>query len=512
MTTITTGNRNTIVLNEGQELLVVGDAFASAVAYKLLDSSGTASSRSYAIAASTSQTIGPFSDTTNIMFVCSAGTVTVTKKQSSATAVKVSTDASGNVLGLLNPVTGSAISLGTSGGSGISGFTVTNPSGLARWRLALADADTVVPHITVAGHSIAFGQWSNNTGTETEAIANTTAFAGRLRTYLARLFSSNESGFLNPDMITSSTGFTQTTSLAGCAGFARYLGANATPGTNKVRWTTPVACTSIELYYFETNGSQGGSATTGFKYIVDGAGDYATDSAGSTAVAYAASVESYKKVTITGLSNAVHTLDVYQTASSGNAIMVGIRYYSAVGVSVGKFGRPGWTSGDILGNSGASGQNNATALQQARILAGYNVASPALVILMIVRNDWVLQGTQSSTPTVTATNLTSIINTVVAGGACVLIVADPDDPVNVSAPTQYGANLLADYKNAAKALATTNSHMCYVDVGDIWGTYTQANAAGLQANSSVHPSRKGHADIGRAIYKLIGHDVLAVTG
>lgn len=391
-----------------------------------------------------------------------------------------------------------------------SGYTVTNPAGLARIRRAISDADYVVPHIAVVGHSIVFGQWSSNTGTETESVADSTSFAGRLRTNLARMFFANEAGFLTPDMITSSTGFTQTTTLAGCAGFARYINANATPGTNKVRFTLPI-CTNYEIYYFETNGSQGGSATAGFRYITDGSGTYATDLASTTAVAYAASVESIKKITVTGLSNATHTVDIYQTASSGNVIILGIRYYSASGVSVGKFGRPGWTSGDILGNSGASGQNNATALQQARILAGFNVASPALVILMVVRNDWVLQGTQGCTPAVVSANIDLIINAVTTAGGCVLIIGEPDDPVNVSNPTQYGANRLADYKAVAKAKATAGSNVCYVDQGEVWSSYTKANAAGFMANSSVHPSRKGHGDIGLTITRLITLDALAVA-
>lgn len=203
------------------------------------------------------------------------------------------------------------------------------------------------------------------------------------------------------------------------------------------------------------------------------------------------------------MSNAIHTVDIYQTASSGNFIVQGAKYYSANGVCVAKFGRPGWTCGDILGNSGATGQNNASALQQARILKGYTALSPSLVILMIVRNDWVLQGTQGSTPSVTTANLTLIINQVVANGGCVLIVSDPDDPVNVSAPSSNGANLYSSYKAAAKALATTGSNVTYVDVADMWSNYTVANAAGLMANSSVHPGRKGHGDIGRALYKLL---------
>lgn len=390
----------------------------------------------------------------------------------------------------------------SSNAANTSGFIVTNPSGLARWRRALADADTIVPSINVAGHSIAFGQWSNDTGTETELIADANSFAGRLRTYIARLFSGNEAGFKNPAMATSSTGFSITTSLAGCAGFAYFLNSNATPGTNTVRFTLPV-CTNYEIYYFETDGSQGGSATAGFRYITDGSGTYATDLATTTAVAYAATIETIKKVSVTGLSNTTHTVDIYQTASSGNVIVLGVRYYSANGVSVAKFGRPGWTCGDILGNSGASGQNNCTALQQARILKGYSMSSPALVMLMIVRNDWVLQTTQSCTPTVTSANLTLIINAVVASGACVLIVADPDDPVNVSAPASNGANLYASYKAAAKALATAGSNVTYVDVADMWSNYTVANAAGLMANASVHPGRKGHGDIGRALFKLL---------
>lgn len=392
-----------------------------------------------------------------------------------------------------------------------SGFVVTNPGGLARFRAALADADSVVPHINVAGHSIVFGQWSNNTGTETEAIADSVSFAGRLRTNLARTFLANEAGFLNSDMITSSTGYTQTTSLAGCAGFARYIGANAVAGTNKVRFTLPV-CTNYEIHYFETNGSQGGSATAGFKYITDGSGVYATDTGIATTVAYAATIEQHKVITVTGLSNATHTVDIYQTASSGNVIILGIRYYSASGVSVAKFGRPGWTSGDVLGNSGASGQNNASALQQARIIKGYSTASPALVILMIVRNDWVLQGSQSCTPAVTSANLDLIINAVVAAGACVLIIGDPDDPVNVSNPTQYGANTYAQYKAVAKAKAVAGSNICYVDIADSWSNYTAANTAGFMANSSVHPGRKGHGDIGRAITRLITLDALAALG
>ena len=103
MATLTAAGKDSIVLEEGKILTIVGDPFASGVAYKLTDSSGANANKSYAIAANSSQNIGPFNGATEIMVLCNAGTITTTVASAWLTALQYALDANGNPTGLKSP-------------------------------------------------------------------------------------------------------------------------------------------------------------------------------------------------------------------------------------------------------------------------------------------------------------------------------------------------------------------------------------------------------------------------
>lgn len=76
MTTINAGEKNVVLLNEGQILTVTGDTTASGTVYKCVDSSATDSSHSWDVSASSSRVIGPFSGISIMLLTCSRGKIT----------------------------------------------------------------------------------------------------------------------------------------------------------------------------------------------------------------------------------------------------------------------------------------------------------------------------------------------------------------------------------------------------------------------------------------------------
>lgn len=88
MSTIKAGEKNSIILDEGNILNVTAGSNSSGIIYKCVDSSGTNSSQSWSVDANSSQVIGPFIGVWMIRFDCSAGSFNFTEISAASQAAQ----------------------------------------------------------------------------------------------------------------------------------------------------------------------------------------------------------------------------------------------------------------------------------------------------------------------------------------------------------------------------------------------------------------------------------------
>ena len=274
---------------------------------------------------------------------------TTLKRKTAATllqnmlAARFLTDANGNVTGLEAP-----------GGSGINlrlGVQTQNPKGLARFLAALSTAEYQPVRIACWGDSVTLGTYSNDSSIPVDSIADAQGYVGRLRTLMARKFGANPAGFIpaNDSRNTLSGTGAVTASVGPVLNTVRTdnvtsLG-GALPLPAAATITIPVpASTNIEILYMDssTNSTAGGVGTnTGtFSYAVDGGGATTTTVDNTNPI-------NYKKISLSGLSNATHSLVL--TGVSGTCYIIGINYHSNAGVIVSRFGLGGGTCLDLTG-------------------------------------------------------------------------------------------------------------------------------------------------------------------
>lgn len=151
----------------------------------------------------------------------------------------------------------------------------------------------------------------------------------------------------------------------------------------------------------------------------------------------------------------------------------------------------------------ATGTNAARPLRFGGGLA--TAGNAALWIIEHSHNDWVRQNsTGLSTVPAFRAQLQRLIDAATASGACVLLVGDPRS--NATVATGSEVYRIDEYFDAIKALAAANDHCAAVLIADAWGTFDQGKALALQSDASgVHPLRRGHADMARAVDMAIWH-------
>lgn len=385
---------------------------------------------------------------------------------------------------------GLGLGLGPARKAGVGGWHVTNPSGLARWRAALANAASVPPSLWFVGDSTTWGVGTDGTGNvTTEDTARLYSYPAKFQTLIANRLGAAEAGFIASigaasDSLVAVANTSTITSL-GLAGFARAISSTG-PGT--ITFTLP-ACTSFEVITWESDGSASNPLTGNYTYNVD--------AAGAISVPYASNAAAYRATLVTGLANTAHT--VVLTGTTGASVYVmGIRYKTATGAMIGRFGRPGWTSNDLLGKGVL---NSVSAAGQVRLLKSFGMASPALVVLSIGHNDCANQLTQSTTVANYKTNLQNIADEVTADGGCMLLLSQPLPPYAEPAT----GSLYSDYWQAADEVALAKTHVAHVNINDLseWRGATNPIASGLQNSGSVHPTIAGYADIATRVGGII---------
>lgn len=259
----------------------------------------------------------------------------------SANGVTYATDSSGNITGLA--AGSSVIPLNLYGG-----VKVINPRGLRRWRAAAAKAQYDVARIHCIGDSVTMGAYCNDTTAPVDATADLQSWPGRLRALLATRFGATQAGWMSAnDSRVTVTGGSVTISVGPALHTTRTdnvqtLGGAVSLGVgNTLSFAVP-SCTNIDIYSLDSNtnsaaGGVGGNTGT-FSWAVDGGGATTTSADNTNPI-------SYKKTSISGLSQATHTLLL--TGVSNTCYIAGIVYYSANGVIVSRFGLSSGTCLDV---------------------------------------------------------------------------------------------------------------------------------------------------------------------
>ena len=343
-------------------------------------------------------------------------------------------------------------------------------------RAATAFATKAAPMVTCIGNSITWGVGSDGSGGTTAGVCEPYrqyAWPVQLRKALARM-----QNFLpSDDFIHPGFWYGITTNRLGSASYQEQACAFPTGAAGGLNLPDATASfdfdatkmgkfTQVDVYHF-------GSAFTGSAYspriLVDGV----QKSAGGVLSALSINV-----VSITGLSDATHTITVQGTASGGSLIPGVIIRRSATGTIVNRVALPGTKASDVLGGAAYVATQKSRVIDAA-LLYGYS----DLVILSMTANE-VLQ----QQPLATYQDaVQQLITRAVAGGACVLLLADP--------PVINGEGYAikeSQYRAVLAALSDANDHVAYASFADLFGDAAAATAMGLSNGTSLHPMLEGH--------------------
>lgn len=382
------------------------------------------------------------------------------------------------------PAAAGAAAMGGSGALAATGSTggssgpvgLYKPTGLARWNAALAAATPGSSRldIAVAGHSIVFGKGSANTNTETDAQVVDKAWVHRLRLRFAPTWGDAGEGLLIPVQDSRSTRSGGAASQRSPFGQGYRVGQGSTAKIGSVT----LAGTEIWVSYWQDTTSTTGPVTV----TVDGV---------ATVFPQRSEVNTTVLVKVTGLADTDHTVEV-TGPSNRYAYIASYGGARGTGVGVHRFGRAGATVNMLT--RGPSETITGTLIPKA-IRDSVVAMGPKLVILEFLTNDQSLQQTPIAD---FKSRHQELIDHFVAAGACVLLLADPENNAAAAGITE------TDYWQALKDLADLNEHVAAYSIKEQWGSYATANAAGLyMAGSSVHPSTLGHQDIADRLYGVL---------
>jgi len=377
--------------------------------------------------------------------------------------------------------------LALSGGLG----GITNLAALRPWYDAFSDVMNSPLLIHYGSDSTAFGLWSDNVGTATDVAAAPLSAPSQLARLMNLSLGIPNTFSINTrdDRNAYSGG-----SISGSVGLAARTQSMTTGNTTTI--TVP-ACTAFDLIYYESNGS----TVNGNVTPLTGSGTYNVDGAGAVAVTYADTVDTYKKMSVTGLANTAHTI-VLAGTTANVFYPVQVNCHSGAGVMVSRCGVSGFTLASILGK--APTQNLQSVAGQARLLAAFAQGTPNLVILTTGQNECTNQnnaGFGPQTPTAWAEDI-KLIAGVLAAINCPLLFLSEPDPNNSDAALKFKYR---DYWAAARALAVPGSNIAHIAIGDYWGNFVAARTAGFVNDSSgVHPLRKGYGYIASLLTSILG--------
>ena len=264
-------------------------------------------------------------------------------------------------------------------------------------------------------------------------------------------------------------------------------------------FTTPVACTALDLFYVDLNPGS-------FQYFVDGGGGVTVTCTGGGTAA----TTSVKKVSVSGLANTTHTLAWGSQAGVNQAQVLGAAYYPSGTAGTGlRFSRLS------IGGAGAFEWDSSNAAQlpadRIRLYKGVSPQSdagagnsfgfplnPHLVILGLHINDWV----NNKGWDLESTTLSRFIRALQAGpnapSIAFAIKCMPDG--NTSDCAYPWHNNIDLYKRPMYILAAQYG-CAVVDIDKKWGATPVAK--GFLPAADLHPLAAGHSDIAAVLASIL---------
>jgi hypothetical protein len=385
--------------------------------------------------------------------------------------------------------------------SGLAKPVLYSPTGLARWRAAMALSDEQVVPVVCVGDSITWGLGSDNTITTTNPVALVKGWCGRLQSRFSlsplSLQTNPGEGFIFPNDSRVTAGGGALQNLWGCTAFGQ--GYRLIANTETLSITIPTGVTSIGVI----QANQTAAFNAGGSGLADVTGLYNINAGGNTALT--ALTNTGVPIVTTIAVTAGQVFEVVGPATAQTYISgFLLNNEVATGIQVHRVGLNGAVSGSLLGgqSSGVLQQTSANQVYAAR--ACYQWApTPGLIIASFTVNDqqFSLGGGVASQNDVTlplyqAWNL-QFASQAVADGWSVLFMA------NLRDVGYTGYATLDQYCSALKTLAINDANMAYIDVGEVWGGYTESQAAGVQVSGSVHPNTAGCGDMANMLYAAL---------
>jgi GDSL-like Lipase/Acylhydrolase family len=271
-------------------------------------------------------------------------------------------------------------------------------------------------------------------------------------------------------------------------------GAAATSTYMHQTFTTPLACTAMDLFYVDANAGT-------WNYSVDGGANVPVVNAGG-----AAGARSVKKVSITGLANAIHTIAV-GFAPQAVCMPLGVAcYYGTTGIGTAR-----WTNGSVraddyvnsvLAQTGPvnrfaliGGENPQKDGQSTFGTFGFPTA-PHLFVYSLGINDSAGGGLASNTLLGAASSIEGLRRGRPNASVLLLLPCNPG-------PSADGVGFAGNWPTWRQAyLDLALTYGCaFIDIGQRWGQTPYGQ--GFLTTNSVHPSDLGHADIAAAVLSVI---------
>lgn len=386
------------------------------------------------------------------------------------------------------------------------------PTGLQIWRAARGLADAagggVVP-VVCLGDSVTWGQGSDNTLTTPNATAITNGWPGRLRALLnlspVTAQQSDGEGYIFPNDSRVTPAGSPVQNLWAPTVFGqgyRLIGA-----TQTLSLTVPTGVTSVGII----QGNMNAAFNAGGSGLADVTGQVNVNGAGFNPI-----------VTLT---NTNLPLTTFVAAAAGNSFVVegpataqtyisGFVFSTAAanGIQVHRVGLNGSVVASLLGgqSSGTLSQTAANQIIAARACYKW-LPTPGLLIVMWALNDQQFQagGGTASQNGVTLSLFSQWANQfaqqAVADGWCVLFVGE-----GRNAGFSPGNPTMDQYVGALQVIAGSNqTSMGFIDVADMWGTYANGQALGVQVTGSEHPNKAGALDVAAMVYEVLMNQMMA---
>jgi lysophospholipase L1-like esterase len=223
------------------------------------------------------------------------------------------------------------------------------------------------------------------------------------------------------------------------------------------------AGTALDLFYFNNSGT--------FTYAIDGAAAVTVTPTGASSIG---------KTTVTGLTNATHTVVISSTSASG--YFIGAKIRQPTGLLISNFGASGTKTSDWINSSFSGEQSMST------------VINPTPDVVLIA-----LGGTNDSPGGVVSVsayqaNLASLVTTYqgLASAPNVILVSE-------ICPNTVTTAAFQPYTAAMYAVADS-ANIPLIDISDMFGTNAQATAAGLLQGDNLHYNSAGHGAHARAVF------------